>query len=102
MRLVRIVAITWVLFVVVAFAGAAMRGGLPGGPTEPDSRSAVVTDSRAPAMIEGDMQMLERMRATLSPSMDTMIEADPMWVDPEMIRAQEQYQAQIDRMLARG
>jgi hypothetical protein len=102
MRFVRLVAVTWVLFVVVAFAGAAMSGGLPGRPTEPDSRPAGVTDTMSPAMIEGDMQMLERMRATLSPSMDTMIEADPMWVDPQMIRAQEQYQAQIDRMLARG
>jgi hypothetical protein len=33
--------------------------------------------------------------------MNTMIAADPMWVDEDMIRAQEQYQAQIDRMLAR-
>jgi len=31
--------------------------------------------------------------------MTTMIRADPMWVDPEMIRLQEQYQMQVDRML---
>jgi hypothetical protein len=41
------------------------------------------------------------MRVAVSPSMNTMIELDPMWVDPAMIRAQEQYQAQLDRMIAR-
>jgi hypothetical protein len=33
--------------------------------------------------------------------MNTMIESDPMWVDPGMIRAKERYQDQFDRMLAR-
>ena len=36
-----------------------------------------------------------------SPPMNMMIESDPMWVDPGMIRAQERYQDQFDRMLAR-
>jgi hypothetical protein len=47
-------------------------------------------------MLDADQQMLERQ-----PNMNSMIEQDPMWVDPEMIRLQEDYQAQIDRMMGR-
>lgn len=52
-------------------------------------------------MLESDAVMLQEMRASASPVMMTMIQRDPMWTDPEMIRAQEEYQAQIDRMLGR-
>jgi hypothetical protein len=45
--------------------------------------------------------MPERMRISVASPMNTMIESDPMWVDPGMIRAQERYQDHIDRMLAR-
>lgn len=41
------------------------------------------------------------MRTAVSPLMNGMIAADPMWSDPDMIRAQEQYQAQMDRMVGR-
>lgn len=50
-------------------------------------------------MLESDMAMLDQMRASTSPVMLTMIGEDPMWTDPDMIRAQEEYQAQMDRML---
>lgn len=52
-------------------------------------------------MLESDAVMLEEMRASASPVMATMIQQDPMWTDSGMIRAQEEYQAQIDRMLGR-
>ncbi|MDP3984533.1 MAG: hypothetical protein Q8Q52_05970 [Acidimicrobiia bacterium] len=61
----------------------------------------MVTDFGEAGMLGGDMQMLERMRVSVPSSMNTMIEVDPMWVDSDMIRAQEQYQAQLDRMIAR-
>lgn len=51
-------------------------------------------------MLESEMAMLEQMRASTSPVMLTMIEEDPMWTDPDMIRAQEDYQEQMDRMLS--
>ena len=35
------------------------------------------------------------------PDMMTMIQADPMWMDPEVTRLREQYQGQIDRMVGR-
>lgn len=54
-----------------------------------------------PDMLESDMAMLEQMRAFTSPQMMTMVQDDRMWTDPPMIRAQEEYQAQLDRMLGR-
>ena len=50
-------------------------------------------------MLAIDQRMLQRMSSSVAPDMTTMIRADPMWVDPEMIRLQEQYQMQVDRML---
>lgn len=54
-----------------------------------------------PDMLESDMAMLEQMRAFTSPQMMTMVQDDRMWTDPLMIRVQEEYQAQLDRMLGR-
>ncbi len=54
-----------------------------------------------PDMLESDMAMLEQMRASTSPVMMTMVQDDRMWTDPDMIRVQEEYQAQLDRMLGR-
>lgn len=52
-------------------------------------------------MLASDMAMLDSMRASVSPAMTPMISRDPMWTDPDMIRAQEEYQAQLDRMLGK-
>lgn len=52
-------------------------------------------------MLESDMAMLEQMRASTSRVMTVMIQEDPMWTDPDMIRVQEDYQAQRDRMLGK-
>ena len=54
-----------------------------------------------PEMLESDMAMLEQMRTFTSPVMATMVQDDRMWTDPDMIRVQEEYQAQLDRMLGR-
>lgn len=67
----------------------------------PVSKTAVVSNVWQSDMLEADQQMLERMRVATQPNMGTMIKEDPMWIDPEMIRLQEEYQAQFDRMLAR-
>lgn len=101
MTFFKIVVASWVLFVAVVMTVAAMNGSLPSDPSPPSSLTAVVTDLGEARMLEGDMRMLERMGVSVSSSMNTMIELDPMWVDSDMIRAQEQYQAQLDRMLAR-
>lgn len=52
-------------------------------------------------MLESDLAMLEQMQSSTSRVMMTMIQEDPMWTDPDMIRAQEDYQAQMDRMLGK-
>jgi hypothetical protein len=52
-------------------------------------------------MLAVDQRMLQRMSSSASPDMTTMIQTYPMWVDPEMIRLQEQYQTQIERMLGK-
>jgi hypothetical protein len=97
----RIVRGIWVLSVVVFLALILMSGSLPPGPPERSSHAALVADFQETGMLQGDTRMLEWMRAAISPSMNGMIELDPMWADSDMIQAQEQYQAQIDRMLAR-
>lgn len=64
-------------------------------------RPLIETGVERPGMLESDMAMLERMRVNTSASMMTMIQEDRMWTDPNMIRAQEEYQAQLDRMLGK-
>ena len=48
--------------------------------------------------------MMEQMRATVVPQMPSIMTSDPMWqnLTPDMVRAMETQQADIDRMLARG
>jgi hypothetical protein len=101
MAILKILGTTWMLLVVAAFTLALLQGGSSDAPIEP-TRDNVPTDFATAEMLDSDIGMLEQMRAWVSPSMTGMIATDPMWVDPGMIRAQEQYQAQIDRMLARG
>jgi hypothetical protein len=95
------VATAWVLSVAVVLGAAVSSDDPSHASANPSIRTAGVADAGAAWMLEGDMRMLERMRTAVSQSMDAMIAVDPMWVNPEMIQAQEGYQAQIDRMLAR-
>ena len=60
---------------------------------------AVQTDVRQTEMLESDAAMLDQMQSPTPSAMTTMIQENPMWTDPDMIRAQEDYQAQVDRML---
>lgn len=101
MKIWRMVATTWVLSVAVVLGAAGLSDDPSHTPTNPWIRTAGVAGPGEAWMLEGDMRMLERMQTSVSQSMNNMIAVDPMWVDPEMIRAQEWYQAQIDRMLAR-
>ena len=101
MKFLKIVAASWVLFIAVVMTVAAIDGSLSPGPAQPSSRAVVVTDFGEAGMLEGDIRMLERMRVSVSSPMNTMIGSDPMWVDADMIRTQERYQAQLDRMIGR-
>lgn len=101
MRFEKTATTVWLLLVVTVMVVVALGPSLLQDPVGESPSTAVVTDLGRDAMLDQDMQMLERMRVTVSPNMNQMIELDPMWVDAEMLRAQEQYQAQVDRMLAR-
>ena len=101
MRLVKTFVVGWVLLFTAVMTLTAMNGSGPARTTTPSPRSAVTTHAVEASMLERDMQMLESMRASSSSSMNTMIAADRMWVDAEMIRLQEQYQAELDRMIGR-
>ena len=100
MRFFKLVVAGWALFAAVVLTVAALDGGLSQSPAQATPPSAVLTNLSETGMLEGDMRMLERMRVGGSSSMNTMIGRDPMWVDPDMVQAQEQYQAQLDRMIA--
>ncbi len=60
-----------------------------------------VSDRGQATMLESDQQMLNLMRAEVSVNMENMTHHNPMWTDPSMILLQEQYQEQLDRMIAR-
>jgi len=99
MKALAITVLLWAVLVTALLTGAAVDGAA--SPTRPSPRADAVTDLGKVGMLDADLRMLERMRVSVSPQMSTMISVDPMWVDPEMIRAQEQYQAQLDRMIGR-
>ncbi len=100
MKAFKVLGVLWLLLVVVTVVAVAASAPSADGP-DTRQRTGVIGDVGQLDMLESDQQMLERMRNSLSPSMNTMIQNDPMWTDPEMIRAQEEYQAQLDRMIAR-
>ena len=74
-------------------------------PDEPTARPpSVVSDVRLIPMLDDHTFMTEQMRvATPNGGMSSRMVTDPMWGDwsEDMLREQEAYQAQIDRMLAR-
>lgn len=94
--------------IVVGLGGALLLGLVIGGGTTEGTGATGGGDGSVTAigvenleMLESDRMMLERMRASTSQSMMTMIREDPMWRDEGMIQAQEEYQAQLDRMLGK-
>lgn len=93
---------------VVGLVGALLLGLAIGGDSPEGSGATGGGDGSVAAigaenleMLESDRMMLERMRTATSQSMMTMIREDPMWRDEGMIQAQEEYQAQLDRMLGK-
>lgn len=90
---------TAVVLLAVLLLGIGVAGLSTADPV-PD-RLRIETGVERSGMLESDMAMLERMRVDTSPVMMTMIQEDRMWTDPDMIRAQEEYQAQLDRMLGK-
>ena len=74
-------------------------------PEEPPVRPpVVVSDARLLPMLDGHTRMTEQMQvATPTNRMTSSMVSDPVWGDwsADMVREQEAYQAQIDRMLAR-
>ena len=101
MRHLKIVAAGSALSVAAVMTVAAMNGSDSASRATSSPRSAVTTHDFEVGMLERDNQMLESMRISSPSSMSTMIAADGMWVDPEMIWAQEQNQAELDRMIGR-
>jgi len=97
LTLLVMLAVTIPLIGLVAAVATAPPESDPGAP----SSRRVVSDLGQLDMLGSDQQMLDRMQAGADPNMGTMIDQDPMWVDPDMIRLQEEYQAQLDRMIGR-
>jgi hypothetical protein len=100
MRALITLIVLGVIIVLVAVV-AATASAPPGGETRTPGQGQNVSDVSQLDMLDADLRMLERMRASVSPNMDTMIEKDSMWVDPDMIRLHEEYQSQLDRMLGK-
>ncbi|MEX1207904.1 MAG: hypothetical protein WEE36_04745 [Acidimicrobiia bacterium] len=75
--------------------------GIGLGGSTPDDQPTTRVRADHVGMPESDQLMLQQMRSGTSPGMTPMIREDPMWVDPDMIKAQEEYQAQLDRMVGK-
>jgi hypothetical protein len=99
-KILKMLVGAWFLLIIVAVAIAITN---PQAANNPDRHTGhqVVSDLGQLEMLDSDQQMLQGMRGALTPNMVTMIESDPMWTDPDMIRLQEQNQAQLDRMIGK-
>jgi len=99
-----------ILIGVVVVAGITSAGALldasagESGERVPTSGPPAVSDIAPIEMAESHRPMMEQMRATVVPQMPSIMTSDPMWqnLTPDMVRAMETQQADIDRMLARG
>jgi len=89
------------LFLLVIVVGIAIADSPSDADPGPRTGQLVVSDLSQLDMLDSDQRMLQRMRIAETPDMVTMIETDLMWTDPDMIRRQEEYQAQLDRMIGR-
>lgn len=100
----------WVLlFVVVSGAfvaiGLATRGGSSGSSTSglcKDKLTQMEHTGAMATMLQQHQNMMEQMRAALSPQMQQRMDADPMWQSMrsgDFTQMMQDQQQQIDRML---
>jgi len=90
----------WILLIIVVAVIVITNPSAADDP-EPPTGHHVVADLAQLDMLDSNQGMLQQMRSTATPNMLTMIESKPMWTDPDMIRLQEEYQHQLDRMIGR-
>jgi hypothetical protein len=70
-----------------------------------DKLTQTIENGSMQRMLEQHRSMLEQMRSGLSPQMQQLMDADPMWKlmrTGELTKMTEDQQQQIDRMLVRG
>ena len=100
MKILKMLVGVWLLLIIVALT-VAITDPQEASDPRPPTGHRVVSDVGQLDMLDTDQQMLQQMRGSVRPNMDTMIETNPMWVDPDMIRLQEENQAQLDRMIGK-
>lgn len=98
MKFLKVMVSIWLLLIAGAVT-LSLTDSSPVGDPALRSGNEVVSDRARLEMLEADQRMLQQMGDSLRPGMETMISENLMWVDPGMIRLQEEYQAEIDRML---
>ncbi|GMR02188.1 MAG: hypothetical protein BMS9Abin20_0516 [Acidimicrobiia bacterium] len=100
MKTVKILVAGWVLLIVLVAAIIVTNATAASDPKQPTGHQ-VVTDLGQLDMLASNQGMLQQMRSAATPNMLTMIETNPMWTDPDMIRRQEEYQHELDRMIGK-
>jgi len=103
----RRLAVVIVISGIVGVALAARNGGpSPAtGELRNDRLTEMQQDGTMQAMLQRHQNMMEQMRASLTPQMQQRMDADPMWKtmrSGEFTQMMEDQQEQIDRMLGRG
>jgi len=99
-KTVKILVGTWILLIVLVVAIIVTNPTAASDP-EPSTGHQVVSDLGQLDMLNSDLRMLQRMRSAETSNMVTMIETNRMWTDPDMIRRQEEFQVQLDRMIGK-
>lgn len=88
------------LVILIAIAGM-VTGTTSTDLTNSTTNHDVLTDTAQLDSLEKDHHMLEQMRTAVVASAGARNDTLPMWTDSDVVRAQEQYEAQIDRMIGR-
>ncbi|GMQ86008.1 MAG: hypothetical protein BMS9Abin07_1579 [Acidimicrobiia bacterium] len=100
MAALKAVGIVWLLLGVLALV-ALIASAPPLSQHNLPAAGGVVTNLAEHDMLHSHQTMLEQMRLSDAPGMATMIQDDPVWADPDMIRLQEEHQSQLDRMIGK-
>lgn len=91
---------SWILLIIVV-ALIVITSPTAADDTETPTGHQVVADLAQLDMLDSNQGMLQQMRSAATPNMLTMIDSKPMWTDPDMIRRQEEFQRELDRMIGK-
>ncbi len=101
MKALKILGIAWLVIGALLTLTALVGSAPPSSQHNVPAGNGVVTNLAEHEMLDSHQTMLEQMRLSDTSRMVTMIQDDSTWADQDMIRLQEEHQAQLDRMIGK-